>query len=93
MITLEPGCLLALFNRLESGLCASPGKADQGKTECGVSTVVIATCSVGPYWILDALSCCLIKEGYNELKLVQVGATGLWVAKQESHWNPAGQVL
>lgn len=91
---MKPGCLLALFTRLESGLCARPWEADQGKKERAASTVIIATCSVSPPWILDSLFLVAwLKEGYDELKLVKVGETGLWVANQESHRNPAGQVL
>lgn len=43
--------------------------------ECDASTVIIATCSVGPYWILDSLFLVAwLKEGYNELKLVKMAA-------------------
>lgn len=56
--------------------------------------MIIATCSVSPPWILDSLFLVAwLKEGYDELKLVKVGEAGLWVANQESHRNPAGQVL
>lgn len=62
--------------------------------ECNASPVIIAACSVGPYWILDSLFLVAwLKEGYNELRLVKTGETGWWVANQESHRNPAGQVL
>lgn len=59
--------------------------------ESGASSVIIAACSVA--LILDSLFLVAwLKEGCNELKVVKMGVTGLWVANQECPRDPAWQV-
>lgn len=61
--------------------------------DCDASTVVIATYSVNPYWILDSLFLVArLKQRYDELKALRMGETELWVTNQGIYWNPAGQV-